>query len=89
MYAFRCAYRFSNGSIAGFVGFGFGEYSARKDCHEQVRRRLLAMPGEPATVDDNRLIFSERDLTPDEMEGVRRDWARGLRYAADGAPYPD
>jgi hypothetical protein len=88
-HCFSCAFHHADGSVEGFLGFGFSDYSARKDCVEQVRRRLSAIAGTPQAVEENRLIFSERDLTPEEMEKVRRDWAKGLRYAPDGSPYPN
>ena len=88
MYTFRCAYRHDNGEVEGFSGFGFGEYGAKKDCLEQIRRKLSAIPGASLTVDEDGMIFSERDLTSDEMERVCRDWASGLRYGPDGSPWP-
>ncbi len=88
MHAFRCGYRHDDGRVEGFTGFGFGDYSARKDCVEQVRRRLSAISGSPQAVDIGTLLFSERDFTPEEMEKVRQDWARGLRYAPGGSLYP-
>ena len=45
MHTFRCAFRFEDGAVEGFTGFGFGEYSAREDCVEQVRRRVVAVAG--------------------------------------------
>lgn len=87
-HCFACAIRHSDGSIEGFLGFGFGDYSARKDCIEQVRRRLSAISDTPQVVNESDLIFSERELTPEETEKVRRDWAAGHRYAPDGSQYP-
>jgi hypothetical protein len=86
-HCFSCAFRHADGSVEGFLGFGFSDYSARKDCVEQVRRRVSAKVGTPQAVDISTFIFSERDLTPEEMESVRRDWAKGLRYATDGSLY--
>jgi hypothetical protein len=89
MHTFRCAYRFASDRVEGFTGFGFGEYSARKDCREQIRRRLSAIAGESPTVVESNVIYFDDDLTSEEMEQVRRDWAKGLRYGPDGSPYPD
>jgi hypothetical protein len=86
-HCFSCAYRHADGSVEGFVGLGFSDHLARMDCIEQVRRRLSAMYGQQQVVDENTLIFAERDLTQDEVEQVRRDWASNRRYAPDGARY--
>ena len=86
-HCFSCALRLPNGSVEGFLGLGFSDYSARKDCVEQVRRRLSSTATTPQVVNENDLIFSERDLTPEEMEKVRWDWARSHRYASDGSLY--
>jgi hypothetical protein len=45
--------------------------------------------GTPQVIDFNDLIFSERDLTPEEIEQVYRDWAASRRYAPDGSQYAD
>ena len=88
-HCFACAVRHSDGSVEGFLGLGFSDYSARKDCVEQVRREFSSISGSPQVVNESDLIFSERDLTPEEMEQVRRDWARSRRYAPGGSPYVD
>jgi hypothetical protein len=98
MYTFRCAYRFGNGQVEGLTGFGFGEYSARRDCMEQIRRKLSVIPGASLDVVESRVIYDQRDVIPDvddpravtaeEMERIRQDWACGRRYAPDGSPYP-
>ena len=87
-HCFTCALRHTDRPVEGFLGFGFSDYSARKDCLEQVRRRLSAIAGQSVLVNENDLIFSEQELTPDEMEQVRRDWAAGRRYGPDGLRYP-
>ena len=86
-HCFSCALRLPNGSVEGFLGLGFSDYSARKDCVEQVRRKFSSISGSPQVVNESDLIFTERDLTPEEMEQVRRDWARSRRYAPDGSLY--
>ena len=88
MHTFRCAFRHDNGEIEGFSGFGFGEFGAKKDCIEQVRRKLLDGPWDSQKVDEGRMIFSKDELTPNELETVCRDWASGLRYSPDGLPWP-
>ena len=88
MHTFRCGYRFADNRVEGFTGFGFGEQGAKEDCLEQVRRKLSGIPGEPQAVDHSGLIFSEDDLTAEELESVRRDWARSRRYGPNGNLYP-
>jgi hypothetical protein len=97
MYTFRCAYRFDDGAIEGFSGFGFSEYGARKDCREQIRRKLSAIPNGSPDVVEGRVIYDQRAVspdiddpraaTPDEMECIRRDWARSHRYDPHGNLY--
>ena len=87
MHTFRCGYRHDNDQIEGFTGYGFGEYEAKKDCLEQIRRKVSIIPRASHTVDEDRMIFSKDDLTPEEVEAVFRDWAFGLRYAPDGYPW--
>ena len=87
MHTFRCAFRHDNGQIEGFTGYGFGDYGAKQDCLEQIRRKLSIIPRASHTVDENRMIFSKDELTPEEVEAVFRDWASGLRYAPDGYPW--
>ena len=87
-HCFACAVRHADQSVEGFLGFGFSDHSAKKDCIEQVRRRLLAVSGSEQTVNENELIYSDRDLTAEEMERIRCDWASSCRFAPDGFPYP-
>ena len=85
MAAHRCIYRHVNGLVEGFTGFAFTVLRAAKDCQDQIRRRLLTMSAAAQVFDESQLIYSERDLTDEEMERVRRDWSVGRRYAPDGS----
>lgn len=84
MHRHGCAYRHANDEVEGFTGWGFYPHRAAEDCERQVRIRCRALGAE---FEPARMIYAERDLTPDEMEQVRTDWASGRRHKPDGTPY--
>lgn len=83
----RVAYIHPSGEVEGFVGTGFSRVSARKNAISQVRIKLEIVNTSrlPNVIvhqfDPARLIESPKNnLTPAQLETVRRDWASGLRY---------
>lgn len=84
MYRVALAYRHDNREVEGFVGYGFTEESAENDCIRQMRYKRLSLgPFRPENV-----IRDDTDLTLDELEAIRNDWASGARYNPDGSARP-
>jgi hypothetical protein len=81
MYRFQLGYRHCNNEVEGFVGVGFSEESAYKDCWNQIMHKVAAIPN---TFDEKRIIDSERSLTPNELEVIRQDWLCPSRYQPTG-----
>ncbi len=82
---FRCqlAYRLPGEEVEGFVGIGASMDNARNDCLNQINRKLQIIAQVKQVevfFEHSRLIDSADQLTAEEIETVKRDWACEGRY---------
>jgi len=71
MYKHLIAYRHANNQVEGFVGIGFLKRSAERNAIARVIQKVQSIDN---TYQESRLITSESQASPEEMEIIRADW---------------
>lgn len=76
MFKHNLAYRFSNGEVEGFTGFGFSKEQARINAIQKVGKKLdlLSDMLGKQTFTESSVIESDKGLTAAERAQIRKDW---------------
>ena len=83
MYEYKLAYRHWNNNIEGFKGTGFSRGSARRDCINQIKRKIvnIIQITNPSTVFDNNMVIeSFEGLNKKEIKQIKEHWEVNFRY---------
>lgn len=74
MYKFRIAYRFQNGEVKGYVGYGFNKELAKENAYKKIYEDLSFLK-EPFS--RTNVILSKNGVSKEEMALIRKDWKVG------------
>lgn len=77
MYQCQGAYKYDDGTIEGFNGFGVNAKNARKEMEEKIKKRITQIN----KITGNKFVFNKRNylksldgLTEEEKQKIQKDW---------------
>ena len=84
MFEHFLGYRFANGEVEGFKGYGTTKDHAKTDATNQILRKLEIVNNNgiatPQVFEPSRVIEKPIGIAIEELATIRRDWKINLRY---------